>query len=219
MTCATRTSSRPTPSSRWRTDTIPESSTRDRLLDEAERLFASSGIDRVTSREIVGAADQRNVSAVSYHFGSREGLLLEILARRGGPVDDARGRQRDAVGSRPALRSLVACLVEPYTALLDDPGGRSYLRIVAQLRGRFAAWRVESDESTTKHLSAILDEIEACAPGKSALRRERIVGLIMVLTGMTAERARRIDTGAANETSDLEFVDDLIAMCAAIVTG
>lgn len=144
---------------------------------------------------------------------------MEILARRGGPVDDARGNQRDAAGSRPALQALVACLVEPYAALLDDPGGRSYLRIVAQLRGRFAAWRVESDESTTKHLSAILDEIEACAPGAPALRRERIVGLIMVLTGMTAERARRIDDRAVNETTDREFVDDLVAMCAAMVTG
>lgn len=113
----------------------------------------------------------------------------------------------------------MACLVEPYAALLDDPGGRSYLRIVAQLRGRFASWRVESDEATTKHLSAILDEIEAYAPGESALRRERIVGLIMVLTGMVAERARRIDDGATNETTDREFVDDLVAMCAAIVTG
>ncbi len=113
----------------------------------------------------------------------------------------------------------MACLVEPYAALLSDPGGRSYLRIVAQLRGRFAAWRVESDESTTEHLSAILDEIEACAPVALPLRRERIVGLIMVLTGMTAERARRIDGGAVHETTDLEFVDDLIAMCAAIVTG
>lgn len=113
----------------------------------------------------------------------------------------------------------MACLVEPYAALLDDPGGRSYLRIVAQLRGRFAAWRVESDESTTRHLAAILDEIETRAPGALALRRERIVGLIMVLTGMTAERARRIDEGATNETTDDEFVEDLVAMCAALVTG
>lgn len=227
MTCALPRSSRPTRRSPWGTDTATgastgstiESSTRDRLLDEAEALFARTGIDRVTSREIIEAAEQRNVSAVSYHFGSREGLLLEILARRGGPVDDARGSHRQALGGRPALTSLVACLVEPYAALVDDPGGRSYLRIVAQLRGRFAAWRVESDVSTTHHLAVILDEIEARAPGESALRRERVVGMIMLLTGMTAERARRRDEGATNETTQAEFIDDLTAMCTAVVRG
>ena len=63
------------------------STTRERLLDEAERLFARSSIPGVTTRQIVEAAQQRNTSAVTYHFGSRGGLLLELLARRGGPVD------------------------------------------------------------------------------------------------------------------------------------
>ncbi|MCB1040403.1 MAG: TetR family transcriptional regulator, partial [Acidimicrobiales bacterium] len=43
--------------------------TRARLLDEAERLLARRGIEGVTTREIVEAAEQRNASAVSYHFG------------------------------------------------------------------------------------------------------------------------------------------------------
>lgn len=196
----------------------PGASTRDRLLDEAERLFAHGGVDRVASRQVVEAAGQRNVSAISYHFGSREGLVLEILARRGAPVDLERGRRRDGLAASPSTAELVACLVEPYLALLTVVGGRSYLRIVAQLRGRFAAWRVESDAATTVHLSQILDEIEARAPGSAAQRRERVVGLIMLLTGMAAERARRIDEQAHLDTSADEFAADLIAMCTAVVT-
>lgn len=195
------------------------STTRDRILDEAERLFARGGIEGVTSREIVEAAQQRNVSAVTYHFGSREGLLLEILSRRGGPVDAERGRRRSSLDAKPSVLELVECLVAPYAALLDDQGGRSYLRIVAQLRGRFAAWRVESDVETTRHLAKVLDEIEARAPGKPVQRRERVVGLIMLMTAMTAERARRIDEGAAPETSHRLFVSDLTAMCSAVVSG
>ena len=135
--------------------------TRDRLLDEAEHLFARSSIAGVTTRQIVEAAGQRNASAVSYHFGSREGLLLELLARRGAPVDERRGELRSELGAQPAVAELVRCLVEPYCELLHTEQGRAYVRIVAQLRGRFAAWRVQSDSSTTVHLSAILDEIEA----------------------------------------------------------
>ena len=109
--------------------------------------------------------------------------------------------------------------MEPYAALLAKRGGRSYLRIVDQLRGTFAAWRVESDAATTRHLAVILDEIESRASGDATSRGERVVGLIVLLTGMVAERARRIDEGIANDTADAEFTEHLVTMCTAVVTG
>lgn len=192
-------------------------STRVRLLDEAEMLFARSSIAGVTTRQIVESAGQRNQSAISYHFGSREGLLLEILARRGGPVDGERGRLRSVLGEAPSVHQLVRCLVEPYCRLLDTAEGRSYLRIVAQLRGRFAVWRVESDTDTTKHLGAILDELERRPALPEPLCRERIVALIMVITATTAERARGLDDGVDPNLTAEDFVNDLVDICAAIV--
>lgn len=174
-----------------------------------------------TTREITEAAEQRNASAVTYHFGSRQGLLLEILARRGGPVDQARGERRYAAGTDPPLRELVACLVVPYADLLDDPGGRAYVRIVAQLRGRFAAWRVESDAATTAHLARILDEVEAHPDAPPAVRRARVVALIMLLTATVAERARLLDEGVDRdiELTHDDFVADLVSMCTAVVSA
>lgn len=90
---------------------------------------------------------------------------------------------------------------------------------MAQLRGRFAAWRVESDAATTQHLAAILDQIETVPDAPLAVRRERIVALIMLLTGSTAERARRIDDGTGNELDHAEFVANLVSMCSAVVTA
>ena len=173
----------------------------------------------VTTRELTEAAEQRNASAVSYHFGSREGLLLELLARRGGPVDVERGARRVALGAGPPLRDLVACLVEPYAALLGSEGGRSYLRIVAQLRGRFAAWRVESDVATTKHLAEVLDELERRPRATEAVRNERLIAMIMLLTASTAERARLIDDGAERALSHDEFVANLLDMCTAVLSA
>jgi TetR/AcrR family transcriptional regulator, regulator of cefoperazone and chloramphenicol sensitivity len=193
--------------------------TKERLLDEAESLFARQGVQGVTTRELTEAADQRNASAVSYHFGSREGLLLELLARRGGPVDSERGERRAALGPQPPLRELAACLVEPYAALLATPGGRSYLRIVAQLRGRFAAWRVESDVATTRNLSPILDELESRPKASEAVRRERLVAMIMLLTAATAERARLIDDGGTPALSHDAFVANLLDMCTAVLSA
>ncbi len=193
--------------------------TRDRLLDEAERLFARGGVQGVTTREITEAAEQRNTSAVSYHFRSRQGLLLEILARRGGPIDEERGRLRSLLGDTPDVRELVACLVRPYADLLDAEPGRSYLRIVAQLRGRFAAWRLESDAATTVHLAAVLDEIERRPAAPAAIRRERVLALIILLTGSTAERARRLDADEPVELDHGAYVDNLIDLCTALVSA
>jgi AcrR family transcriptional regulator len=176
-------------------------------------------VQGVTSREIVEAAGQRNTSAVTYHFGTRDGLLLEILARRGGPVDGERGRLRDRLPAKPSVHDLVECLVVPYVALLDEPASRSYVQIVAQLRGRFAAWRVESDAATTRHLARVLDELESRPKASAAVRRERVVGMIMLLTGTVAERARRIDDGVGNETGDTEFAANVVAMCTAVLTA
>jgi AcrR family transcriptional regulator len=176
-------------------------------------------VQGTTTREITEAASQRNASAVTYHFGSRQGLLLAVLARRGGPVDEERGRLRASLGPSPTVPELVGCLVEPYAALLGDEAGRSYLRIVAQLRGRFAAWRVESDAATTEHLAAILDELEARAPGPPAVRQGRVVALIMLLTASVAERARTIDDGVAPDLDHDAFVADLVRVLAAVVTA
>lgn len=193
--------------------------TRDLLLNEAERLFARSSIAGVTTREIVEAAGQRNTSSISYHFGSREGLLLAILARRGGPVDEERGRRRSKLTDSPTLRDLIACLVVPQCELLAETGGRSYIRIVGQLRGRFASWRIESDEATTVNLVRILDEIEERPSLSQPLRRERVVAMIMLMTAASAERARQLDDGAKIELSHDDFVENLIDMCAALMAA
>ena len=192
--------------------------TRERLLDEATRLFAEHGIQGTTTRQITEAAQQRNASAVTYHFGSRDGLLRAVLARQGGPIDDQRGRRRDDLGEHPEVSALVRCLVVPWAASLESPRGRGYVRIVDQLRGRFATWRTESDAATTKHLIRILDELESHGGRPGPHERERIVGMIVLLTGMTADRARRIDDGVTADLSHREFVETLCGMCAAVLT-
>ena len=57
-------------------------STRVMLMEVAERLFATRGIDAVTLREIQEAAAQSNTSVIRYHFGSRDGLIRALIAHR-----------------------------------------------------------------------------------------------------------------------------------------
>ena len=54
---------------------------RDRILNEAEILFAEKGFHAVTVREITRSA-HCNLAAVNYHFGNKENLYLEVFRER-----------------------------------------------------------------------------------------------------------------------------------------
>jgi AcrR family transcriptional regulator len=58
----------------------PEPARRE-LLDAALRLFSTNRISAVSMREISVAAEQRNGSALQYHFGNMDGLLRALLER------------------------------------------------------------------------------------------------------------------------------------------
>lgn len=62
------------------TDSTPDN-TRDRLLIQAEHLFAQKGFAAVSVREITSAADT-NLAAVNYHFGNKTNLYLSVFRER-----------------------------------------------------------------------------------------------------------------------------------------
>jgi AcrR family transcriptional regulator len=183
--------------------------TRARLLRSAERLFARHGVYQVTVREITAAAGQRNVSALNYHFGSREGMLDAILTRYGDPTDVARGQWLEAMGREAPSRDLMAALVVPYAAHLRNPEGRDYLRIVAQMSAGFNTWR-EPNPGTGPYLREIFDILEARSTALSVeLRRERVVEVIMLMTIAMAERARAVESGRSLELDEPTFEANL----------
>ncbi|MEA1971141.1 MAG: TetR/AcrR family transcriptional regulator [Thermodesulfobacteriota bacterium] len=55
--------------------------TRDRLLEVAETLFAQKGYDAVSVRKITTAAGC-NLAAVNYHFGNKKTLYLNVFRER-----------------------------------------------------------------------------------------------------------------------------------------
>jgi AcrR family transcriptional regulator len=65
------------------------SEARNRILDAAEKLFADQGFEAVSLRQITTQAEV-NLAAVNYYFGSKEGLIIEVLARVVGPINERR---------------------------------------------------------------------------------------------------------------------------------
>ncbi|MGD8564195.1 MAG: TetR/AcrR family transcriptional regulator [Desulfarculaceae bacterium] len=64
-----------------KTETPANDDTRERLLDEAERLFAERGFKAVSVREITTAANC-HLAAINYHFGSKQNLYVEVFRSR-----------------------------------------------------------------------------------------------------------------------------------------
>lgn len=62
------------------TQPMPDN-TRDRLLIQAERLFARKGFAAVSVREITASADS-NLAAINYHFGNKTNLYLAVFKER-----------------------------------------------------------------------------------------------------------------------------------------
>ena len=71
------------------TATLPLS-TKEQIVLAAERLFAERGYEGVSLREIGAAAGSGNNSAVQYHFGSKEQLVVAIFENRLTYIDDRR---------------------------------------------------------------------------------------------------------------------------------
>ena len=64
-------------------------STKERILDTAERLFARDGFEATSLRAITAEANV-NLAAVNYHFQSKDALVRAVIGRRMGPVNEKR---------------------------------------------------------------------------------------------------------------------------------
>ena len=72
-------------------ESITESATatKMRLLNVSGRLFAENGFDSVSLRLITEHAEA-NLAAVNYHFGSKEELIVAVVEKLVGPVNQRR---------------------------------------------------------------------------------------------------------------------------------
>ncbi|WP_158226772.1 TetR/AcrR family transcriptional regulator [Amycolatopsis vastitatis] len=100
--------------------------TRARLLATAERLIAEDGVAQVSSRRLGQEAGQANNSAVAYHVGTMEEVILAVLRRHGEAMDRIRAGMVDAAEGSAELRDHVAALVLPTTLHLAELGVPSY---------------------------------------------------------------------------------------------
>jgi AcrR family transcriptional regulator len=113
--------------------------TRLSILDAAERSFAESGFDGVSLRTVTERAGV-DLALANYHFGTKENLLHEVIARRARIVHDERVRAlelaRLEAGTRsPSVEAIVTAFLGPLLHRLaeSEAGWRHYGSLVSHL--------------------------------------------------------------------------------------
>jgi len=118
---------------------MAQNDTKTRILDAAEQLFARDGYHSTSMRSLTELA-QVNLAAVNYHFGSKEGLIKAVFARRLGPLDEARRQRIETVlqhagknGRAPAAQDLLAAFISPIIEFRqNEPGAQNFLTLIGR---------------------------------------------------------------------------------------
>jgi len=108
----------------------PTEFTRHALLDHATSVFAESGYDGASVREITRRADA-NQAAISYHFGSKASLYLEVLKLAVTALGDASLLEGDTVERVDRDEAVRLFIRQQVTPLLKHDQISRYLRIFA----------------------------------------------------------------------------------------
>jgi len=192
--------------------------TKRRLLEAAERLFADEGIDADSMRRISQEAGQRNNSALQYHFGGREALIEALVASRMAAINARRHALLELAltqkGGDP-VADLVAVLLLPFVELLlDGERGSRYVRVVGQIFAQGRAVAVLGPERPWNDaFYAGLAALEDCLPGvPREVRRARIRLMADQVVHATAraEPALRGTSPRARRAAVRAFADQLV---------
>jgi AcrR family transcriptional regulator len=104
--------------------------TRQALLDHATDVFAESGFDGASVREITRRATI-NLAAINYHFGGKEALYREVLRLAIAALSDASLLDDDTIGRVSRDEAVRLFIRQQVTPLLKHGQIGRYLRIFA----------------------------------------------------------------------------------------
>jgi len=166
------------------------------LILAAEKLFAEHGIAAVSLRQINQAANQKNISAAHYHFGSREGLVMAVLSYRWPQLDRRRAEMLNRPASAKDMRFYLEAFILPLVdELIPRPEGNYYIRFMQQYE------REHGDYEVARRLTPAgveiyrnIERLIYYVP--EPVRRLRIGYLINMIHSVFAAVEERIGAGA-----------------------
>jgi AcrR family transcriptional regulator len=111
-------------------------STKDKILDAAENLFADKGFNGTSLREITSLADV-NLAAVNYHFGSKKELIKSVMSRY---MNELSPKLQSALSiicqqsTAPSLDEVFSAFIDPLLSLniFRENGTSNFLQLLGR---------------------------------------------------------------------------------------
>src|SRR5579863_8441376 len=192
---------------------------REAILCAAEDLFSTNGFNAVSVRDIAQAAGA-NPGSVTYHFKTKDGLLLEIYRRHCGPMNLRRSellaaarRVRDL---NDRLEAIVRAYVLPAFSSGNDlaGGGARFtrLRAVMSAEGNAVASRIIAqtfDDTSHAFVDAICDSLPQIPRTEIVWRSHFLLGALYH-TLVMPERVSRLSRGEADGTDAGDAIEQLV---------
>jgi len=110
-------------------------STKNKILDAAEKLFADKGFNGTSLREITSLAEV-NLAAVNYHFGSKKELIKAVMSRY---MNELSPKLESALlvvcqQENPSLIEVFSAFIEPLLSLntFKEDGTSNFLQLLGR---------------------------------------------------------------------------------------
>lgn len=196
---------------------------KDEILDAAERVFAAKGFDGASMREIAEAAEVAQ-SLLHYHFGAKEGLFEAMFLRRSEAINGERLRRLDGVAGKTgpmALDAILDALLRPTIEAGHDAarGGHSFARLILMTgatddqRARDLISR-SYDGVAARYIAAIRGAIPGLSEADAVWGYLLVIGAALSMMAPTG-RADRLSGGAASDADHETLLARAIAFSAA----
>lgn len=187
----------------------PPPGVRERLLDAAEALFAEHGFHGTSMRDITAMASTR-LANVNDHFGSKEVLFKEVIARRAPLINADRLALMSAVLASKSKAAKVRAVVKAFALPLlarsqESEGWRNYLRLVAQLTNNRSAVLLLIAEHFSPMARMFTEQIGQILPELTPRQQMNAYQLMVSSAMVVFADNRRIDLMSAGAESSADF--------------
>lgn len=192
------------------------------ILDAAERLFALRGFDGTSMREIAQEAGVAQ-ALLHYHFRTKEGLFEAMFQRRSGAINRIRLARLDQLlkAGPPAIEDLVDALLRPTVEAGHDParGGATFANLILSTGFSPHDWQkgliaTSYDAMARRYIAAIRQALPGMTLADATWGYLFIIGAALTQMAPTG-RADRLSDG---ETSDMD-TETLLDRATAFAAG
>ena len=194
-------------------ETAEAKTTREKLLEVAQRLFLDKGYDRVSIRDLTEAAGA-NVASINYHFGGKENLYREffrrMLTERGSQMLQ-RLNSVIAEKSPPDLRNVLKSYIGGFLGeFLTSKDAQNFLRLASdEMSEQGLAADILLDEAVLPLHSALKEAILAARPHVAEEKASLIIASVFGQMHHFV-RARHVIKHTSGREYNGEFIDDII---------